>query len=82
MNCGTDIQLLNAAIKAQIPNIEMPISVKWNDEDISISIALLDFVEFCYSKIVDINEDDYHSFFKHFDHFISKHRKRKGKVSG
>ncbi|ARD47551.1 AbiJ-NTD4 domain-containing protein [Sporosarcina sp. P33] len=64
--CGTDVQLLNAAIKAQIPNIEIPINVKWDDEEDIDKYALLDFIEFCYSKIVDISEDDYHSYFKHY----------------
>ena len=65
MVCGTDVQLLNAAIKAQIPNLEVPINVKWDDDDLD-KYALLDFVEFCYSKIVDIDEDDYHRFFRHY----------------
>lgn len=66
MVCGTDAQILNAAIKAQIPDMEVPINVKWDDEDDFDKYALLDFVEFCYSKIVDVDEDDYHSFFKHY----------------
>ncbi|WP_153047518.1 hypothetical protein [Paenibacillus sp. EZ-K15] len=53
----TDIQLLNAAIKAQIPNMETPVNVKWDEDDID-KYSLLDFVEFCYSKINDINESD------------------------
>lgn len=66
MTCGTNIQLLNTAIKAQIPNLDMPIDIKWDDEDEVDKYALLDFVEFCYLKIADINEEDYHSFFKHY----------------
>ncbi|MGY5345905.1 AbiJ-NTD4 domain-containing protein [Paenibacillus glucanolyticus] len=68
MVCGTDIQLLNAAIRAQIPDIETPVDVK-RDEDEIDKYSLLDFIEFCYSKINDINESDYHSYFKHFHIF-------------
>jgi hypothetical protein len=70
MVCGTDVQLLNAAIKAQIPNMETPISVKWDEDNDVDKYTLLDFVEFSYSKIVDINESDYHSYFKHYHIFF------------
>lgn len=68
MVCGTNYKLLYAAIKAQIPEIETPIDIKWeeNDDDEVDKYPLLDFVEFCYSKIVDINEFDFHDYFKHY----------------
>ncbi|MDL0420685.1 hypothetical protein QPM05_11300 [Caldibacillus thermoamylovorans] len=72
MVCGTNVQLLGAAIKAQIPEMETPINIIWdeNDEDEVDKYPLLDFIEFCYSKIVDINESDYHDWFKHFHIFF------------
>ncbi|MBA2938216.1 hypothetical protein HZF08_07845 [Paenibacillus sp. CGMCC 1.16610] len=70
MVCGTDVQLLNSAIKAQIPKMETPVNVKWDEDEDVDKYALLDFVEFCYSKISDINESDYHSYFKHYHIFF------------
>ncbi|CAM5779120.1 AbiJ-NTD4 domain-containing protein [Brevibacillus borstelensis] len=70
MVCGTDVQLLNVAIKAQIPNMETPVDVIWDQDDEVDKYALLDFVEFCYSKIVDIKESDWHNFFKHYHIFF------------
>lgn len=70
MVCGTNIHLLNAAIKAQIPNMDTPVDVKWDEDDEVDKYSLLDFVEFCYSKIVDINESDWHSYFKHYHIFF------------
>ncbi|MGG0887939.1 AbiJ-NTD4 domain-containing protein [Brevibacillus parabrevis] len=70
MACGTDVQLLNAAIKAQIPNMETPVSVMWDEDEVINKYALLDFVEFCYSKITDVNKSDYHSYFKHHHIFF------------
>jgi AbiJ N-terminal domain 4 len=70
MVCGTDVQLLNAAIKAEIPNMETPVNVKWDEDDDIDKYALLDFVEFCYLKIADINESDYHNWFKHYHIFF------------
>ncbi|PJN56133.1 hypothetical protein PAEVO_28560 [Paenibacillus sp. GM2FR] len=70
MVCGTDVQLLNAAIKAQIPNMETPVNVRWDGDNEIDKYSLLDFVEFCYSKIVDINESDWHSYYKHHHIFF------------
>lgn len=73
---STNEYLLEAAINAQIPNMGTPIRIKRPLEDVD-KYALLDFIEFCYSKIGDIREDQYHSFFQHYhlsfmDTFVSK----------
>lgn len=62
---STNEYLLEAAITAQIPNMEVPIRIKRPLEVDVDKYALLDFVEFCYSKVGDIREDQYHSFFQH-----------------
>ncbi|MGI2851616.1 AbiJ-NTD4 domain-containing protein [Bacillus cytotoxicus] len=79
MICGTDVQLLNATIKAQIPEMETPIDIKWDkdDDDIVDKYSLLDFIEFCYSIIVDINESYYHDYFKHFHIFFPETQNEK-----
>ncbi|HDX9511354.1 hypothetical protein COJ67_03130 [Bacillus thuringiensis] len=61
----TDERLLNAAIKAQIPNMELPVNIKYNGEDVD-KYALLDFIEFCYMNITDVQNNNYHSFFQHY----------------
>lgn len=79
MVCGTNVQLLNATIKAHIPDLETPIDIKWNeyDEDEVDRYSLLDFIEFCYSKIADIDERDYHDWFKHFHIFFPESQNEK-----
>lgn len=52
--------------------MEMPVDVKWDDRDDMDKYALLDFIEFCYSYIVDIKEDDYHSYFRHYHIWFPK----------
>ncbi|MFE4522010.1 AbiJ-NTD4 domain-containing protein [Cytobacillus firmus] len=68
-----DESLLNAAINSYIPDMETPVNVKWNEDnkdiiDESEKYALLDFIEFCFSKIKDIeeNDHDFHGFFGHY----------------
>jgi len=68
----TNVQLLNVSIKSYIPNMKTPVQLKDNDyfdpEDIieeDEKYNLLDFIEYCYSKIVDVEEYDYHSYYRH-----------------
>jgi hypothetical protein len=68
-----DVTLLNAAINSYIPDMETPVNVKWNEDNYDLineseKYALLDFIEFCYSKIKDIEENNhnYHSYFGHY----------------
>ncbi|WP_099157560.1 AbiJ-NTD4 domain-containing protein [Virgibacillus ndiopensis] len=79
MVCGTNVQLLNATIKAQIPDLKTPIEIKWReyDEDEVDKYSLLDLIEFCYSRIADINEGDYHDWFKHFHIFFPETQNEK-----
>nr|BDD45023.1 hypothetical protein 13 [Bacillaceae bacterium] len=63
----TNVNLLESAIKAQIPNIETPIWINMYEHDFEIDkYALLDFIEFCYPRIYDIQQTDYHSYWKHY----------------
>ncbi|QWG56868.1 hypothetical protein EXW50_16290 [Bacillus mycoides] len=64
---GTNENLLEASIAAHIPNLETPIYINryYDDSDIDI-YAILDFVEFMYSRIGDIQQGDYHSFYNHY----------------
>lgn len=79
MVCGTNVQLLNAAIKAQIPDMETPIDIKWNERDEKEvdKYSILDLIEYCYSKIVDINEKSYHDWFMHFHIFFPESQNEK-----
>ncbi|PWK07036.1 AbiJ-NTD4 domain-containing protein [Tumebacillus permanentifrigoris] len=75
---GTNINLLESAIQAQIPNMETPIWIDRYEKDDDVDkYALLDFVEFCYSRIVDIEQGDYHRFFNHYHlEFLDTHYER------
>ncbi|MGG1443498.1 hypothetical protein ABE354_15915 [Brevibacillus laterosporus] len=66
MVCGTNNIRLQAAIKAQIPDIETPIDIIFDEDEEEVDkYTTLDFIEFCYSKITDIWEGNYHDYFGH-----------------
>ncbi|TYB30581.1 MAG: hypothetical protein FXF47_08480 [Candidatus Mcinerneyibacterium aminivorans] len=70
--CGVNKELLYASIKSEIPELETPIklienirgSLGWGDPYYD-KYTVLDFVEYCYKKISDYNEEEYHDYFKH-----------------
>lgn len=64
---GTNVNLLEADIKAKIPNMETPIYVNQYEDDSEIDkYALLDFVEFCFLNIFDIQQGNYHRYYDHY----------------
>ncbi|AXI31468.1 hypothetical protein CIB87_21380 [Priestia megaterium] len=73
--CGTNMQLLNASILSHIPDMATPVKLKYvpdfatDDEiDDNEKYALLDFIEYCHSHLIDVVEDDnyYHSWYQHY----------------
>jgi hypothetical protein len=77
--CGFNNKLFESRIKAEIPNIEIPILIKQEEigysfdvdkEDLSDNkidkYVTLDFAEFCYKNIKEALRDDFHDFFKHY----------------
>ncbi|MDP1383373.1 hypothetical protein Q8G31_27030 [Priestia megaterium] len=69
----TNVQLLNVSIKSYIPGMKTPVELKDNsyfdpEDEIEENekYNLLDFIEYCYSKIVDAEEWDYHSYWGHY----------------
>ncbi|MEO2223210.1 AbiJ-NTD4 domain-containing protein [Priestia megaterium] len=73
--CGTNIHFLNTSIKSYIPGIQTPVQLKndryFGDDDTLVEnekYDLLDFIEYCHSKIVDVVEDEnnYHGWFQHY----------------
>ena len=79
------MNLLNASIKSYIPDMEIPVNLKRDEKDYypineKEKYALLDFIEYCYSKIIDIEEKDYdyHTFYlRNLSLFPSKTNKSK-----
>lgn len=76
--CGFNNKLFESRIKAEIPNIEIPILIKQektgsfgiDEENLSNNkidkYVTLDFIEFCYKNIKEAVQDDFHDFFKHY----------------
>lgn len=82
--CGIDIWKLAKEIKYEIPDLYIGDSGKIstpcvyhnifsgeNQVDEYNQYALLDFVEFLWINMRDVNKNEYHSFFKHY-HYIKK----------
>lgn len=73
--CGVNCVLLEASIKSQIPDLKIPLNIihesdKFDEDDID-TYSVLDFIEYCYSKIHDVTEGDFHSYFGHYHyHFL------------
>lgn len=63
--CGTNVNLLNASIKAEI-GIEEPLKLLEEWEDVNTYLTL-DFLEFCYENLSDIEVIRYHSYQGHND---------------
>ncbi|WEA43819.1 AbiJ-NTD4 domain-containing protein [Priestia aryabhattai] len=68
----TDMELLNVSIKSYIPDMKTPVELKDSSEFFQEDIlaenekySLLDFIEYCYSKISDFIEGLYHSYWGH-----------------
>lgn len=85
-NYGTyacDTRNLEYSIKAEIPNIKTPIqpisshNFTTEEEVIQTTYCILDFIEFLYKNITDVEKGSYHSFFQHHHLSFPKGKKNK-----
>ncbi len=80
---GTDREAFGLALQAEVPDIRWPLETTHRDEGgwsygtkpfAPDTMAVLDFVQFCYAHVSKPIRDSYHSFFKH--HHLSFDRER------
>lgn len=78
---GTNQEAFGLAMQAEVPMIQWPLQTNNRDEGGGFSptkpfapdtMAVLDFVQFCYAHVSKPIKGSYHSFFKH--HHLSFHR--------
>ena len=76
-NAGTDTRALSLMIQAEIPDLNWPsdirdLSAYINSSEQPSTLAILDFIEFCYQNVAKPIQEDFHTFFGHyhlaFDH--------------
>jgi hypothetical protein len=58
---GTNSRAMELAVRAEIPGIAWPLDADSTPD----TLAILDFVEFCYARIAKPEPYDFHSFFGH-----------------
>lgn len=64
--CGCNKRQLEDALKGEVPELSLPVSKSYYDEDnLPNKYAVLDFLQFLYRHIKDPIEIDYHSYYKH-----------------
>lgn len=71
---GTDEKTLSLVLRAEIPAIEWPLKTTTESQDgfsfyqepfAPATLAILDFIEFCYRSIGKPIQHDFHKFFQH-----------------
>jgi AbiJ N-terminal domain 4 len=70
-NAGTDIRTLSLMIQAEIPELNWPSDIRDLSGYISSNeqpstLAILDFIEFCYQNVAKPIQEDFHGFFGHY----------------
>lgn len=63
--CGTNEYLLEKEVKCLIPDFSFSHKSDYSYIDEDEKYALLDFIEYCYDNIYDVEEYGYHDYFKH-----------------
>ena len=69
--CDTNLSLLWSSLGAEIPNLKVPLRFVENEYQFD-KYAFLDFLEFCYKHIYDVEEYEPHDYFKHHHLSFSK----------
>ena len=73
--CGTDVQALSLALRAEVAGISWPLQTEvsepdgWRSQKVPYTpdtLDALDFVQFCYRHISKAVQGSYHNFFKHY----------------
>ena len=82
--CGFDNVLFEDRLKSEIPNIEVPIIRKeennhydfFNQSEVTINkYTTLDFIQFCHKNIQEAVKGNYHDYFNHY-HLTFKESKK------
>lgn len=64
---GTDENAFNQALKAEVPDIELPLQTTKDYEPYAPdTFIILDLVQFCYMHVAKPIQRDYHDFLKHY----------------
>lgn len=77
--CGVNDRALRRDMQAFIPDLNLTLKEEGEYIDIDEMYALLDFVEYCYDKIYDVIEEDYHGYFRHYHLMIKETREVRDK---
>lgn len=72
--CGVNEYLLKKEVKGLIPDFSFMYKADNDYIDENEKYALLDFIEYCYDNIYDVEQYEYHDYFSHNHYKVKKTR--------
>lgn len=72
--CGVNKYLLKQEVKSLIPNFSFEHKEEYVYIDEDEKYALLDFIEYCYDNIYDVEQYGYHDYFRHNHYEVKETR--------